>query len=172
MLWEFQFRCSHLDRKDLLSKTDPFIQLGASLNPTKHAGKKGKKEVKKQKDMKKAAKGKAASWSTVFKSETVMNNQNPTFKPFQIDLRQLCQGNMDTPFQIAVYVRDCTWLWRSELDFSPCSVVSLFLLLLLLFSFFLAGGGGADTVAHHSAFVGLGRQRQPRPCRQVRRHAA
>ncbi|KAH3756955.1 hypothetical protein Pelo_11264 [Pelomyxa schiedti] len=67
-----------LARKDLSGKSDPFfeIRVKSTANPHK-------------------------KYITIYRSEVVMNNLNPSWKPFE--LSTLAVGGFDTPFEIAVF---------------------------------------------------------------------
>ncbi len=39
----------------------------------------------------------------VGQTETIMNNHKPVYRPFSVDLAQLCNGNMDQPFLVECY---------------------------------------------------------------------
>lgn len=39
----------------------------------------------------------------VHKTETVMNNQHPTWRKFTLDINQLCVGNIDQAILLEVY---------------------------------------------------------------------
>jgi Ca2+-dependent lipid-binding protein len=45
---------------------------------------------------------------TVYKTETVHNNANPSWKPFTIDATVLCNNNFDQPFLVEVFDWDST----------------------------------------------------------------
>jgi len=109
--WEIQFRGSHLDRKDLLSKSDPFFMISASTNLTKHFSLIGQtysnmSTFRKNRYGTKA--GNRRGWTVIYKSEYVKNNQSPTWKPFIIDINKLTYGNLDNPILIEVYDYDST----------------------------------------------------------------
>lgn len=119
-----QFKGVKLDNKDLLGKSDPFFLLkastlpGMSVGPTSTQGhgtfnsnpfkqkknKDNKKVQKKDKKLKKSAQG--GGWVVVYKSETIMNNLNPTWRPFTIDVNTLCHGNLEQPFIVEVWDED------------------------------------------------------------------
>lgn len=108
VIYTMQLGCVGLDRKDVFSKSDPFLilsakrTLGAYGHYTTHGG------------------TSAGDWAIVSRSfflkqhsnsfknkvhrtETIMNNHKPIFKPFQIDLNLLCNNNMDQPFLVECY---------------------------------------------------------------------
>jgi len=105
-MYNMQLGCVGLDRKDVFSKSDPFLILSAKRNPaaissqykTQHSG--GNTMV-------------TGDWIVCHKTETIMNNHKPVFKPFQIDLRTLCNGNMDQPFLVECF----DWDANSRHDF-------------------------------------------------------
>ncbi len=94
-----------LDRKDVFSKSDPFLILSAKRSIGGYASSY-------------TTHGSTVSgdWAVVHRTETIMarpflfvanslivalqNNHKPVFKPFQIDLNLLCNNNMDQPFLI------------------------------------------------------------------------
>jgi len=101
-LWEFEFRATGLDRKDILSKSDPFLQVSCSLNPGKHNAFIG--QMKSKKAYKNNAGSKAKrQWAMVHKTETVMDSQHPTWRKFTLDINQVCVGNIDQAILLEVY---------------------------------------------------------------------
>lgn len=44
-----------------------------------------------------------ASFSTVYKSEVIKNNLSPTWKPFQVKVRDLCNADYNRPLKIDIY---------------------------------------------------------------------
>lgn len=42
----------------------------------------------------------------IYRSETIMNNQHPTWAPFTVNLISLCGGNIDSVFKIEVWDSD------------------------------------------------------------------
>lgn len=118
VMYTMQLGCVGLDRKDVFSKSDPFLILSAkrtiggyAASYTTHGG------------------TSAGDWAIVHRTETIMNNHKPIFKPFQvrnsgsqlclsvtqckllfvvlllrqIDLNLLCNNNMDQPFLVECY---------------------------------------------------------------------
>jgi len=85
----------------LFSKSDPFLILYRSSNPSKHTNKVAKAKNKKKQD--KLQKKGHASWSIVTKTEHVDNNQSPTWRPFNVDLQALCDNNADHPLLLEVF---------------------------------------------------------------------
>lgn len=104
-MYTFQLSGRNLDRKDVFSKSDPFMIVSSARNPAYVSGT-YKTQNSKQIQM-------AGDWVVVHKSETIMNNQKPVWKPFMVDLGQLVHGNMDQPFLIEVY----DWDTRGKHDF-------------------------------------------------------
>jgi hypothetical protein len=97
----FGLSCRNLDRKDLFSKSDPFMVISAFRS--------GPHDL-----------------VMLHRTETLMNNKNPTFQPFQLDLMQLCRGNLDQQFRVEV-----TRLMRTGGGFVLCFVCFCFFLSLL-----------------------------------------
>jgi len=46
------------------------------------------------------------SWTQVFKSETIDNNLNPNWRPFDISAQQLCNGDHKRPLHLQVFDED------------------------------------------------------------------
>ena len=95
-MYKMQLGCVGLDRKDVFSKSDPFLILSAKRDPTSHSY------------IYKTQSGRSntmvtGDWVVCHKTETIMNNHRPVFKPFQIDLRALCNGSMDQPFLVECF---------------------------------------------------------------------
>jgi len=67
-----------------------------SLAPAKmkNSNKQKKKDKKKYKP--------DGNWVAVYKSENYMNNKNPVFRPFTLDINLLCGGSIEKPFLIEV----------------------------------------------------------------------
>lgn len=107
MEYEIHLRASHLDRKDVFSKSDPFVILSA---PKGMAAFKTHKKNKKGKGKGKSKSNKSgfnpADWTPIHKTETIKNNHNPTWRPFKVNLGQLCKNNLDTKFRVDVYDYD------------------------------------------------------------------
>lgn len=78
-LVSIQFAAKNLDKKDFFGKSDPFfvISKGSISNPGKYV--------------------------VVKKSETIMKTLNPTWAPFNITVRDLCNNNYDRPLKVEVY---------------------------------------------------------------------
>lgn len=91
LMYEFQFKGSKLADKDLFSKSDPFLIMYASRSGRASSKAKGKDSGKK-----------AGDWVAVHKTETIKNNLNPTWRPFQLDLYNVCGGRLDAPIMIEV----------------------------------------------------------------------
>lgn len=108
MRFVMQFKARDLDRKDLFSKSDPFLALFASCHPggyiTHQQVKANRKETKHARFRKFAEHSK--NWRVIQRTETVKNCQHPTWAPFYVDLYQLCGGNMDGSFKIEVWDSD------------------------------------------------------------------
>jgi C2 domain len=91
LLYEFQFKGSKLADKDLFSKSDPFLVMYASRSGRASSKAKGKDSGKKRGD-----------WVAVHKTETIKNNLNPVWRPFQLDLYNVCGGRLDAPIMLEV----------------------------------------------------------------------
>lgn len=63
------FRASHLDKKDFFGKSDPYLQI-SRVNED-------------------------GSYTVVHRTEVVMKTLNPTWRPFMITARSLCNGDYD-----------------------------------------------------------------------------
>ncbi len=44
--------------------------------------------------------GTSPNWAMIHKTETIHNNQSPTWAPFTVNLMHLCGGNLDTMFKV------------------------------------------------------------------------
>jgi len=108
MRFLLQFKARGLDRKDVFSKSDPFLALSASCHPggyiTHHQVKANRHETKHARFKKFGEHSK--NWRVIARTETVRNCQHPTWQPFYVDLYQLCGGNMDGSFKIEVWDSD------------------------------------------------------------------
>jgi Ca2+-dependent lipid-binding protein len=77
----FQFRASKLTNKDgWFSKSDPFLTIERCMEDGK--------------------------FLQVFRSETIDNNLNPTWKPFEITLQKLCNSDYNRPLRFQVFDED------------------------------------------------------------------
>jgi len=96
IMYEFQFRATSLDSKDVFSKSDPFLVIYSTNKSPWPDGKK----------VKGGKKGGGTASTTqripIYRTETLMNNKNPSWKAFQVDGNQLCGNNLDQPFTIEV----------------------------------------------------------------------
>jgi len=115
--YEIQLKGTKLDNKDVFSKSDPFVILKASTVPGVSHGTsqaltggsyqanpfKPKKKKKTGHGGKMGKMGKNSGWVIVHKTEVIKNNLNPTWRPFTVDTRTLCHGNLDQPFMIEVF---------------------------------------------------------------------
>jgi len=115
-IYEMQFSAVRLDRKDMLSKSDPFLVLKAATVPGSVGGSilgsssnininpfKKKKDKRGERILKEDAHG---GWVVVYKSEVVQNDHNPTWKPFTVDLTTLAHGSLDQIFLVEVWDHD------------------------------------------------------------------
>ncbi|XP_061178881.1 copine-8-like [Saccostrea echinata] len=71
------FRASHLDKKDFFGKSDPYLQL-SRVNED-------------------------GSYTVVHRTEVIMKTLNPTWKPFTIMSRALCNGDYDRSIKFECY---------------------------------------------------------------------
>ncbi|CAH1780422.1 unnamed protein product [Owenia fusiformis] len=77
---QLSFRAEKLDKKDFLSKSDPYLEF-----------------------CREAANGK---WVVVHRTEVVDNNLNPQWKPFELPIRTLCGGHYDKVIKVICYDYD------------------------------------------------------------------
>eukprot|EP01133_Synstelium_polycarpum_P006804 gene6804-7909_t len=85
-----------LDRKDVFSKSDPFVTISVPRNPLYMGkGKAGKVDKK--------GGGSSAQWAVIHRTETHRDDQNPVFQPFTVALHTLCGGNLERPIKIECY---------------------------------------------------------------------
>jgi len=89
-VFQLELSGEKLARKDLFSKSDPFVQIIAP------------------------------SGDIIYKSETIMNNQNPRWKTFNVSLARL-GGSVNQPFTIEVY----DWDKNSKNDFIGRAVTTM-----------------------------------------------
>ena len=73
----FAFRAEKLDKKDFFGKSDPFIIISKGSS--------------------------SGQYAPVHKTEVIMNNLNPTWKPFTITCVKLCNGNHDRKLKFDIY---------------------------------------------------------------------
>jgi len=73
----FNFSANNLDKKDLLGKSDPFIEICRSTESSEYV--------------------------VLHRTEVVKNNLNPKWKTFQIDVRTLCNGDYHRDLMFKVY---------------------------------------------------------------------
>jgi len=76
---KMQLRAEKLDKKDFFGKSDPYFVI------SKSAGSSGQK------------------WSVVKRSEVIMKNLSPTWAPFEISAKLLCNGDHTRPLKFDVY---------------------------------------------------------------------
>eukprot|EP01113_Clastostelium_recurvatum_P011480 TRINITY_DN1584_c0_g1_i1.p3 TRINITY_DN1584_c0_g1~~TRINITY_DN1584_c0_g1_i1.p3 ORF type:complete len:307 (-),score=65.42 TRINITY_DN1584_c0_g1_i1:51-971(-) len=117
----FHFRGLRLDRKDILSKSDPFLCILACRNPHQYVGRHTIKANRKETKHSKKFGQPSANWYVMHRTETIMNNQNPVWQPFTLPLASLCQGNIDAPIKIEVWDFD----HHSNHDFIGSAVTTL-----------------------------------------------
>eukprot|EP01099_Mayorella_cantabrigiensis_P002663 TRINITY_DN2165_c0_g1_i3.p1 TRINITY_DN2165_c0_g1~~TRINITY_DN2165_c0_g1_i3.p1 ORF type:complete len:223 (+),score=55.97 TRINITY_DN2165_c0_g1_i3:64-669(+) len=97
IIYEFELCARNLSSRDVFSKSDPFLILYAdrsiAVKKTKNPNKQKKGGKKYKPD---------GNWVAVYKSENYMNNKNPIFRPFTLDLNLLTAGNLEKQFLIEV----------------------------------------------------------------------
>jgi len=105
--YNMQFHGHHLDRKDIFSKSDPFLVMWASKHPGGYnsAARMAHRENHATKKNKHFG-GMKGNWAMIYRSETLKNNQNPTWAPFIVNVGALCQGNIDAPFKVEIWDSD------------------------------------------------------------------
>jgi len=122
MNYLFQFKGLRFDRQDLFSQSDPFLVLCASRHPGGYlTHRQAKQERKSTRYNKKFGVSGSGNWVMIHKTETIMNNQNPLWNPFVVNLYSLCGGNFDTPFKIEVWDSD----FQTNHDFIGSAVVTM-----------------------------------------------
>jgi Ca2+-dependent lipid-binding protein len=94
IVYEFQFKATNLDSRDVFYKSDTFLTFYSNNKAPYQNGKKSKKEKKGGVN--------ATQRIPIHRTETLMNNKNPSWKVFQVDGYQLCQNNPDQPFTVEV----------------------------------------------------------------------
>lgn len=72
-----QFRAEKLDKKDFLGKSDPYLELSRSKGD--------------------------GTFVVVHRTEVIQNSLNPRWKPFQIPVQQICNGDYDRAIQISCF---------------------------------------------------------------------
>lgn len=72
-----QFRAEKLDKKDFLGKSDPYLEFSRAKED--------------------------GSFVVVHRTEVIQNNLNPRWKPFQIPVQQICNGDYDRIIQISCF---------------------------------------------------------------------
>jgi hypothetical protein len=75
-LVNMHLRAHNVDKMDFFGKSDPYFMLFKSNN---------------------------GSWSQVYKSEVIKKTLDPIWKPFQIPLSTLCEGNVESPVKFEVW---------------------------------------------------------------------
>ncbi|CAC5407770.1 Protein BONZAI 1,Copine-3,Copine-8,Nicotinic receptor-associated protein 1,Copine-5,Copine-2,Copine-4,Copine-1,Copine-6,Copine-7,Copine-A,Copine-9 [Mytilus coruscus] len=73
----FQFRASKLDKKDFFGKSDPFLTFSRANEDS--------------------------SFTVVHRTEVIKKTLNPTWKPFTISVRALCNGDYDRSIKVECY---------------------------------------------------------------------
>jgi len=107
MNYVFEFRGVNLDRKDIFSKSDPFLAMFASRHPGGYNRQYAiaRRERYSTRHNKKFG-GISGKWAMVHRTETIHNNQYPHWAPFTVNLVALVGGNFDTIFKIEVWDAD------------------------------------------------------------------
>ena len=81
-------------------------------------------------------------WLVVHKTETIMNNHRPVYKPFQIDLRLLCNGMQDQEFLVEVFDWDANarhdFIGSVKTTIRECSVMKVPRIDRIVYSFLIA----------------------------------
>src|ERR1700691_6272542 len=72
-----QFSATGLDKKDLLGKSDPYMCILRANTD--------------------------GSYSAVHKTEVIKNTLNPTWRPFQLSVQALCNGDYERQLKIEIY---------------------------------------------------------------------
>jgi len=121
MNYVFQFKGLRLDRQDLFSRSDPFLVLMASKHPGGYLNHRQAKQERHSTKHNKKFGLQNGNWVMIHRSETIMNNQNPLWNPFTVNLYSLCGGNFDTPFKVEVWDSDI----HSNHDFIGSAVVTM-----------------------------------------------
>jgi len=116
-----QLRGSRLDRKDLFSKSDPFLVLMASKHPNGYMNHHSAKQERKSTKHNKKFGVHSSNWVMIHRTETIHNSQNPIWQPFNVNLMSLCGGNFDAVFKIECWDSDS----HSNHDFIGSAVVSM-----------------------------------------------
>ncbi|KAL4631045.1 copine-3 isoform X1 [Arapaima gigas] len=75
----FEVEARKLDNKDFFGKSDPYLEF------YKHTG---------------------TTWQLAHRTEVIKNNLNPTWRPFQIPLQSLCEGDMEKLIKVECYDYD------------------------------------------------------------------
>lgn len=74
---QIKFAAEKLDKKDLFGKSDPFFIVYKSM-PN-------------------------GQWTVVYRSEVIKNDLNPTWKPMNVSVRELCNADYDRPLKVEVF---------------------------------------------------------------------
>ncbi|XP_059156094.1 copine-3-like [Physella acuta] len=73
----FQFSAKKLSNKDLLSKSDPFLEISQPVSD--------------------------GSWQIAHRTEVIKNNLNPEWRPFTLRMKSICNGDMTRPIRFTVF---------------------------------------------------------------------
>ena len=79
--------------------------------------------------------GVSGNWTMVYRSETMHNNQNPMWAPFNVNLVGLCGGNFDTMFKVCVLSFLLILLCSSSFPSLPLALLFLCTLSIFLFPY-------------------------------------
>ena len=71
------FSAKNLDKKDFFGKSDPYMEIGRSTE--------------------------CNQYTIVHRTEVIKSNLNPTWKPFQLEVRALCNGDYHRDLKLSVY---------------------------------------------------------------------
>lgn len=68
------FQAQKLEKKDLLGKSDPFLEFSRKVSDDR--------------------------WQVVYRTEVVKNNQNPAWRPIRVKASQMCGGDFDNKIRV------------------------------------------------------------------------
>jgi len=110
-----------LDRKDVFSRSDPFLVMMAGRHPGGYLSHRQARRERRETRRNKKFGVHSGNWVMIHRTETICNNQNPMWNPFVVNLYSLCGGNFDAPFKIEVWDSDI----HSNHDFIGSAVVTM-----------------------------------------------
>ena len=73
----FQLSATHLDKMDWFGKSDPFVEFLRSKEGNQH--------------------------QLAYRGEVIKKTLDPTWRPFELSLQKLCNGDLDRPLKCVVY---------------------------------------------------------------------